>query len=154
MNKKLILLSIIFAILIIISIVLIVSDNKKQVVSNIEIQDNQIEIENNISEDKKIESDSSVAPKTQEEIILFYGVGCPHCEIVDEFIEKNGIEEKVFFSHKEVYYNKDNANILIEKAQICGFDASGIGVPFLWDGKHCFVGDKDIIEFFKLQIGI
>lgn len=155
MNKKLTIPSVIFAILIIVSVILIVKDNKNEIVSNPEIQNNQIDNTGEVvTEDKKIESDSSVAPKTQEEIILFYGDGCPHCAIVEEFIKENKIDEKISFSQKEVYFNKQNSSKLVEKAQICGFDTDSIGVPFLWDGTGCLVGDQDIVEFFKLKAGI
>jgi len=83
------------------------------------------------------------------QIILFYGDGCPHCEIVEEYIEKNNIKEKLSFVEKEVYYNKINANELGEKAKICGLPTNSIGVPFLFDGEKCFIGDQDIINFFK-----
>lgn len=154
MNKKLTIPSVIFAILIIVSVILIVKDNKNEIVSNPEIQNNQIDTGEVVTEDKKIESDSSVAPKTQEEIILFYGDGCPHCAIVEEFIKENKIDEKISFSQKEVYFNKQNSSKLVEKAQICGFDTDSIGVPFLWDGTGCLVGDQDIVDFFKLKAGI
>lgn len=83
------------------------------------------------------------------EIILFYGNGCPHCALVDEYVSQNGVEAKVPFVKKEVYYNKQNADDLASKAKICGVPTDSIGVPFLWDGSRCLVGDQDIIEFFK-----
>lgn len=91
------------------------------------------------------------SPKTEPEgIILFYGDGCPHCKIVDDFISENKIEEKVKFTRLEVWYDKKNADILIQKAKICNIvDKSSIGVPFLWDGANCVVGDQDVIKFFE-----
>jgi glutaredoxin len=83
------------------------------------------------------------------QIILFYGDGCPHCKIVEEYIEKNKTKEKLSFAQKEVYYNKTNANELVEKAKICGLPTDSIGVPFLFDEKKCYIGDQDIINFFK-----
>lgn len=82
-------------------------------------------------------------------IILFYGDGCPHCAIVEEYVSKNGIEKQVPFIKKEVYNNKQNSAELVEKAKVCGIPTSSIGVPFLWDGSKCLTGDKDIIEFFQ-----
>ena len=83
------------------------------------------------------------------EIILFYGVGCTHCAKVEEFIKENKIEEKISFQKKEVYFNKKNANELAGKAKKCGLPTNEIGVPLLWDGSKCIVGDEDIINFFK-----
>lgn len=82
-------------------------------------------------------------------IILFYGDGCPHCKIVDDFINQNKIEDKIKFTRLEVFNNKNNAKILSDKAVVCGLDTSQIGVPFLWDGQSCFMGDVDVIKFFE-----
>lgn len=82
-------------------------------------------------------------------IILFYGDGCSHCENVDKFIKENNVEDKVEFTKLEVFNNKANANILVEKANACGLPTDKIGVPFLWDSKNCISGDVDIIKFFQ-----
>lgn len=91
--------------------------------------------------------------KEENQIILFYGDGCPHCEIVEEYIEENNIRDKVSFSRKEIYYNKENSKKIEEKAKICGVPANSIGVPFLWDGEKCLIGDQDIIDFFSAKSG-
>jgi len=81
------------------------------------------------------------------QIIFFYGDDCPYCVIVEEYIEENNIEEKMAFERKEVSHNKNNSSDLISKAIICELPANSIGVPFLWDGSKCFVGDQKIIKF-------
>ena len=93
----------------------------------------------------------SVKPITiPEGIILFYGQGCPHCKNVDDFIAQNNIKDKVKFSNLEVWYNKDNQAILGQVAQKCGINSNQVGVPFLYDGNgKCYVGDVDVINFFK-----
>ena len=83
------------------------------------------------------------------QIILFYGDGCPHCAIVEEYIKENNINDKISFAQKEVYYNQNNAKELEAKAKICGLPTDSIGVPFLWNGEDCLIGDQDIINFFK-----
>lgn len=88
---------------------------------------------------------------SDSDIILFYGDGCPHCAIVEEFVEKNDIEDRISFTKKEVYYNRQNSSELASVAKSCGMPTDSIGVPFLWDGAKCLVGDKDIIEFFTLK---
>lgn len=93
------------------------------------------------------------APNPSSQIVLFYGEGCLHCKIVEEYIKENNIKDKVSFVEKEVYYNQENQKELIEKAKICGFPKNNIGVPFLWDGKTCIIGDQDIINFFKTKTG-
>lgn len=86
--------------------------------------------------------------KTKTEIILFYGISCPHCKEVEDYIKKNDIEDKISFVQKEVYFNRNNAKELEDKAKICGFNTNEIGVPFLWDGEKCLIGSLDIINFF------
>ena len=90
--------------------------------------------------------------QSENQIIFFYGDGCPHCAIVEEYIKENKVAEKLAFSQKEVYYNRNNSKELEEKAKICGMPTDSIGVPFLWDGERCLVGDADIVEFFKQKI--
>ncbi len=90
----------------------------------------------------------------QREIILFYGENCPFCQKGEDFIKENKVEEKVPFERKEVFNDEKNAQELVEKAKICKLSAAGIGVPFLWDGSKCFVGDTDIINFFKQKAGV
>lgn len=85
-------------------------------------------------------------------IILFYGDGCSHCKLVEDFISQNKINEKVEFTRLEVFNNRDNAQILLERAQACGLNTDQVGVPFLWDGKTCVVGDPDVIKFFQDKI--
>jgi glutaredoxin-related protein len=86
------------------------------------------------------------------EIVLFYGQECPHCKIVEKYIEDNEITEKVTFAQAEVYHNKSNADFLAEKAGKCGFDEKLIGVPFLWEKDKCYVGQEEVIQFFKDKI--
>ena len=90
--------------------------------------------------------------QSESQIILFYGDGCPHCKIVEEYINESNIQNKISFAQKEVYYNQNNAKELEAKAKICGLPTDSIGVPFLWDGEKCLIGDQDIINFFKQKI--
>ena len=86
-------------------------------------------------------------------IILFYKIGCPHCEKVDEFLTAKKVAEKVQFAKREVSLNRSNAELLLAKAQVCGLPTDNLGVPFLWDGSACYEGDQDIINFFQQKIG-
>jgi glutaredoxin len=88
----------------------------------------------------------------KNQIILFYSDSCPHCAVVEEYLKENQVEKKVSFTKKEVYHNQENAQELKEKAKICRMSSEAIGLPFLWDGEKCFVGDKDIIEFFRKKV--
>lgn len=90
--------------------------------------------------------------RTDSPIVFYFGVSCPHCKNVEKYLEENQVAEKVSFSMKEVYNNRDNANEAIEKAALCGIDKKNLGVPFLWDGDKCYVGDENIISFFKTKM--
>jgi len=83
-------------------------------------------------------------------MILFYGDGCPHCEIVDEYIANNNVKDKYQFQKLEIFNNKQNAQLMAQKTRQCGLDTSqGMGVPFFFDGQNCYLGDQDIINFFS-----
>jgi len=92
--------------------------------------------------------------KNKSEIILYYGKGCPHCANVERFIQEKGIRQKIVFQEKETWYNKNNAKEMLEKAKICKISEDDLGVPFLWTGDNCLIGDEDIINFFKKRANI
>ena len=100
------------------------------------------------------QTNEMTATKNQSlsQIILFYGDGCPHCAIVEKYLKENNIRDKISFVQKEVYHDQANAKELEAKAKICGLPANSIGVPFLWDGKKCLIGDRVVINFFKEKI--
>lgn len=86
-------------------------------------------------------------------IILFFHSECSYCTKVDDFMTANKVEAKIAIVRLNVD-NAYNANVLADKAQICGLDASKIGVPFLWNGlsKKCVIGYIDIISFLKQKV--
>lgn len=87
-------------------------------------------------------------PETaSNEIVLFYGDTCPHCKNVEDFIRQNSIDLKLAITRKEVFKNTKNGELLAEKAAKCGLATSRIGVPLLWDGKTCYSGDENVINF-------
>ncbi len=88
------------------------------------------------------------------ETIYYYGEDCPHCKIVAQFIEENGIAQKVNFTKKEVWSSKVNASELQARAKECRVDSKNIGVPFLYAQGKCYIGDQEIIDFFKKESGI
>lgn len=81
------------------------------------------------------------------EIILFYGDTCPHCKNVEDFIRQNSVDLKVTITRKEVFKNSENAKLLTKKAATCGITTNSIGVPLLWDGKTCYAGEDEVINF-------
>ncbi|MBN2884709.1 hypothetical protein JXE04_02175 [Patescibacteria group bacterium] len=83
------------------------------------------------------------------EMILFYSLSCPHCQNIEQYINDNQIKEKYSFIELEISDNQKNSAKLIQIAKDCGYNTNNLGVPFLWTGKNCLMGDKDIIDFFK-----
>ncbi len=81
--------------------------------------------------------------------IFFYGDGCSHCKIVEDYFRENNVGEKMQFSKKEVWSTKANLNLMLEKAKECGLDEKKLGVPLLWVEGKCYSGDKDIIQYFS-----
>lgn len=95
-------------------------------------------------------------PKTTsgQGIILYVSNTCPHCKTVEDFIQANDISSKVQFQTKEVSANLGNAQELLNKATKCGISTDQVGVPLLWDGSKCLLGEPDITAFFKTKAGI
>lgn len=85
----------------------------------------------------------------KSKMTLFYSNSCPHCETVEKFIDANNIDEKFDFQRLEVSMNTRNSQRLADRAQTCGLNPSTLGVPFLWTGEECMMGDVDIIEYFQ-----
>lgn len=98
------------------------------------------------------QNSSSSAINENAPIIFFYGQECPHCKLVEEFFKENKVEEKMKFAQAEVYHNPANAQIMKKKADLCQIPPDSLGVPFLWAEGKCYIGDKDIIQFFNDKI--
>jgi hypothetical protein len=71
---------------------------------------------------------------------------------VEEYIKTNNIASKISFVQKNITSNPINIKDLLSKIKACGLSADSAGTPFLWDKSKCFIGDQDIIEFFKSNI--
>lgn len=101
----------------------------------------------------KTKKENETLRSIEEKIIYFYGQGCPHCANVEKFFEENDIKSKIQFEEREIYSNKENANLLMLIARKkCNLSRDEIGVPFLWDGSKCLVGDQNIINFFQQKV--
>jgi glutaredoxin len=85
-------------------------------------------------------------------IIFYYSLTCPHCKNVEKYVADNNVKAKVDFIEKEVSENKQNAAEFAAKAAKCGIKPENAGVPLLWDGSTCIVGDEPIISYFFSKI--
>ena len=98
-------------------------------------------------------SQQSAAPDDSA-IILFYGEECPHCKVVEKYIADNNVKAKVIFSEREVNHDKANASMIVKRQQNCKIDKASVGaVPFLWTAEKCYLGQDEIINFFKDKNG-
>jgi thiol-disulfide isomerase/thioredoxin len=93
-------------------------------------------------------------PETKKFIVYFFwGKGCPHCEAEKIFLNEMkkkypNMEIKDF----EVWYNKQNAELLLKMAKAYNVKASGVPVTFI--DKNAFVGfseqsKEEIMESIK-----
>jgi glutaredoxin len=87
-----------------------------------------------------------------ENMVFYYGDGCPHCANVEKYFADNQVAAKITFTKKEVYNNQANRNELIERATACGLAKDSIGIPLLWHDGQCVSGDTDIINFFEQKL--
>ena len=78
----------------------------------------------------------------KDAIIYYYGNTCPHCAVLNDWLEENKIADKVKFAKKEVYSNQQNSLELQSAAKECGLDTSSIGVPFVYARGECFIGEN------------
>jgi len=89
-------------------------------------------------------SSASFNLPAKDKIIFYYGITCPHCKDVEEWMEKNKIEEKIKIEKKEVYQDQKNSAELNLVAKSCGLDSTSIGVPFLWADGKCYMGTPEV----------
>ena len=87
-------------------------------------------------------------------ITYYYSRASSFSMNVQKFFDENKIEEKVVFSKKEVMPNTENSREMDMRAKECGLSEKETGIPFLYAGGKCFVGEEEIMEFFKKEAGV
>lgn len=87
-------------------------------------------------------------------VTYYYGEECPHCKDVLNFIEENHISEKVSFTKKETWNDRENAKELMARAKTCGIPEKQVGVPFLYAEGKCYIGSPDVEGYFREKAGI
>lgn len=91
---------------------------------------------------------------SKNSVVFYYGITCPHCREVEEWMKKNKIEEKIKIEKKEVYQNQNNAKELEKVAEVCGLNTASIGVPFLWAEGKCFMGTPEVIRSLETKLKV
>lgn len=87
-------------------------------------------------------------------VVYYYGEGCPHCKVINEFLTANNVAEKMSFEKKEVWGNKSNASEMQRRAKTCNIKPEGMGVPFVFAAGECFIGEPDVKKFFTERAGL
>ncbi|OGI21844.1 MAG: hypothetical protein A2808_02775 [Candidatus Moranbacteria bacterium RIFCSPHIGHO2_01_FULL_55_24] len=105
-----------------------------------------------LMEEKQARKETAVPDAS---IIYYYGEECPHCKVINEFLEKNDVASKVSFTKKEVWHDQENSAEMQARAESCGLDKNQIGVPFVYtDEGKCLIGEPDVKKFFSEKAGI
>ena len=99
-------------------------------------------------------AEKTVLEKLKNQITYYYGDNCPHCQNILRFMEENKIEEKVDFSKKEVSQNDANSREFLMVVKECGISPAEAGVPLVFAEGKCFLGEPEVMEFFKKKAGI
>ncbi|VVB79282.1 Uncharacterised protein [uncultured archaeon] len=88
------------------------------------------------------------------ELTFYYGITCPHCKLVEEWMANNNFTQKVNITQKEVYLNTTNAQELLSVGKFCKLSSKMIGaVPLVYANETCYLGDVDSINFLKTKLG-
>jgi glutaredoxin len=83
---------------------------------------------------------------------FYYGITCPHCKIVEEYMNEVNATSVLDIEMKEVYENSVNAAELQKVAKKCGINGDSIGVPLLYFNGECYVGDVDAKEIIRVEM--
>jgi len=72
------------------------------------------------------------------DVVYFYGVGCPHCEDLEEFLDEIKDDYNLNIVSYEVYLNDTNRELAQNLAE--AYDESFRGVPMTFIGDSAFMG--------------
>lgn len=143
MNKKTLILLIISLVIVVLGIFVLSGDGASRNFDPRAVAEKQNEAGTRLSE-----GGGGAMQAEAEDLILFYGESCPHCKLVEDYINDNNVLDKIDLVRKEVYRDRGNSDELFARARECGIKTDSVGVPFLWNSGECLSGDKDIINFF------
>ena len=88
------------------------------------------------------------AQNATAKIYFFYGIGCPHCSIVEQYFEKKDLYAKYPIEKKEIYFDRDNAVFFNSTLDTLGVPGDARGVPMVVMGDQVIIGDKPIVDGF------
>ena len=137
MNKKT--LTLIPVIVIFLMLGAMVVDSRRQPNNNI------APIESNSTNDDQInQSDAHV---------FYWGVACPFCHDVTDWIEETNAGQKISIIQKEVSQHPNYSQELMDQAHLCDLDPENMPIPILISkDQDCIIGSLEIISFLEQQI--
>lgn len=83
---------------------------------------------------------------------LYFRPECPHCQNVEKFISDNKLGEKYDIQMKNIDESGLYANELMARSQLCSISAESLGVPLLYDSGECYMGEDEIIDYFRKRM--
>lgn len=92
-----------------------------------------------------------ITPSLPKRLTLYTSKRCPHCQVVDQFIQANNLHAKLDFQEKKLESHKRYIRELVRVVRFCGYQTNQLPIPVLWTGttKTCIVGERDIIHYFS-----
>ena len=94
---------------------------------------------------------TSVLAQNNSKIYFFYGTGCPHCAVVEQYFDTKGLFSKYPIEKIEIYSNPENAvlfNSIMDERKI---PQNMRGVPAVVMGDKILIGDKPITDSFTQE---
>lgn len=82
----------------------------------------------------------------QEAAVLFYSKDCPHCQNVEKQLTDKGYRSMFSLTEKEVTTSQANLDEYYADIKICQFPSDQAGVPMIFFGGHCYMGELDVMN--------
>lgn len=101
------------------------------------------------------ETAAALAADAQEnKYTYYYSQDCPHCQVVKQFILDNKVEEQIPLFRKETTQNQGYHDEAMAKEEACGIAKENMTVPLLTFSDKCYMGEEQIINFFKEKLTV
>ncbi len=88
----------------------------------------------------------------KSKITFYSGDNCPECINVEKYLTDNNVKDKLAFEEKNINKNQSDSEQMAEDALQCDVEVESFDVPFLWADGTCYLGEKDIINFFEQKL--
>lgn len=85
----------------------------------------------------------------ERSIYFFYGDGCPHCAVVEEYFAAEKIYERYPIKKKEIYFERENAILFQEMMKQRQIPQERQGVPTVIIGNSVLIGQSEIEQRFR-----